>query len=571
MMDYDMVNKMKVDELKMYLRLRGIRVTGKKAELVSRVFVASERNEQPIKTAAEVEKDLRDEYQAKLLHGEVLLSDPVHLLSGWLGEEEGIPFWPFITYPDIFNYLTFNPSELSSSDLNDYKNSKAYSYFNRGWLGNIFYHGNGDSSAYCFLKSDCRPSERLNDPPHKLWACILKKSSKVLSAYCSCMAGMSGTCNHVAALLFRVEAAVRLGLTNPSCTTKSCEWLPNRKNVQPTKVKNLSFSRDDFGKRGKKTRQLVSTPKKEFNPLANTDVKPLQLNDIAESLKTSLPDSVLYSAIPKPKIDFVRDIVKPFVKSNDLVSIDDIILMSNSVESFHRNLHRNINFSVIEKIEFVTRGQSSNESWFLYRKGVITGSKGHEVKTKMKKLKKGGGSYVNLWQLFQKISGLVFTNPNIPALKYGRSMEENAVNEFFNIKSKEHKDFKLIDCGLFLDNAKPFIGASPDRIISCSCCPRACLEVKCPYSVNFLSPKDPNFSLPYLQNVDGKLVLKESDKYFTQCQMQMGVTGCKLCYFFVWTPHGYILNELVFNLDFWNDLVLLFSDFHDLYLQSLYS
>ena len=86
--------------------------------------------------------------------------------------------------------------------------------------------------------------------------------------------------------------------------------------------------------------------------------------------------------------------------------------MSNSVESFHRNLHRNINFSVIEKIEFITRGQSCNESWFLYRKG-------HEVKTK---LKKGCGSYVNLWQLFQKISGLVFTNPNIPALKYGRNL-----------------------------------------------------------------------------------------------------------------------------------------------------
>ena len=76
------------------------------------------------------------------------------------------------------------------------------------------------------------------------------------------MAGMSGTCNHVAVLLFCVEAALRFGLTNPSCTTKSCEWLPNQKNVQPTKVKNLSFSRDDFGKCGKKTRQLVTTPKK---------------------------------------------------------------------------------------------------------------------------------------------------------------------------------------------------------------------------------------------------------------------------------------------------------------------
>ena len=37
------------------------------------------------------------------------------------------------------------------------------------------------------------------------------------------MAGMSETCNHVAALLFRVEAAVRLGLSNPACTAKPCE------------------------------------------------------------------------------------------------------------------------------------------------------------------------------------------------------------------------------------------------------------------------------------------------------------------------------------------------------------
>ena len=48
--------------------------------------------------------------------------------------------------------------------------------------------------------------------------------------------------------------------------------------------------------------------------------------------------------------------------------------------------------------------------------------------------------------------------------------------------------------------------------------------------------------------------------------MQMGVTGCKLCYSFVWMPHG---NELVFNLDFWNDIVLLFYDFHDLYLYTI--
>ena len=81
------------------------------------------------------------------------------------------------------------------------------------------------------------------------------------------MSGMSETFNHVAAALFRVEAAVRLGLTNPSCTTKPCQWLPNRKEVKPIKIKDLRLCRDDLGSRGKKRRRLVSTPNFFFNPL----------------------------------------------------------------------------------------------------------------------------------------------------------------------------------------------------------------------------------------------------------------------------------------------------------------
>ena len=54
-MDFEMVEKMKVDELKMYLRLRGLNVTGKKAELVARVFGAIENHVPVKKTAEEVE------------------------------------------------------------------------------------------------------------------------------------------------------------------------------------------------------------------------------------------------------------------------------------------------------------------------------------------------------------------------------------------------------------------------------------------------------------------------------------------------------------------------------------
>ena len=50
-MDYELLKKMKVEELKNYLKIRGLKVTGTKKELVTRVFGASENGVQPVKTA----------------------------------------------------------------------------------------------------------------------------------------------------------------------------------------------------------------------------------------------------------------------------------------------------------------------------------------------------------------------------------------------------------------------------------------------------------------------------------------------------------------------------------------
>ena len=57
-MDYELLEKMKVEELKNYLKMRGLKVTGTKKELVARVFAASENGVQPVKTAVEIESDL---------------------------------------------------------------------------------------------------------------------------------------------------------------------------------------------------------------------------------------------------------------------------------------------------------------------------------------------------------------------------------------------------------------------------------------------------------------------------------------------------------------------------------
>ena len=240
-MDMSKITGMKVEKLKNYLRLRGLKVSGKKEELIARVFVASENDVQIVKTAEEVQQEIAKEYQNKLVIGKEAIPDPFTMKEGWIDEQAGVMFWPTTWYPDIFNFLAFHPIELASTDLSDYKQSKAYNYYAQGWLYPLEYHDVDKACRYCVIRGSWRPSQRINDVPHKLWICLFKESGQIMQTHCTCMAGMSQTYNHVAAGLFRIEAANRLGLNNPSCTSKPCEWLPNNKAVQPVKIKDLQL------------------------------------------------------------------------------------------------------------------------------------------------------------------------------------------------------------------------------------------------------------------------------------------------------------------------------------------
>ena len=73
-----------------------------------------------MKTAEEVEEELRVEYEKKLTIGDQVIPDPYKLKDGWLTEDQGITKWPMITYGNILNFLTFNPSEPASEDLYGY-------------------------------------------------------------------------------------------------------------------------------------------------------------------------------------------------------------------------------------------------------------------------------------------------------------------------------------------------------------------------------------------------------------------------------------------------------------------
>ena len=92
----------------------------------------------------------------------------------------------------------------------------------------------------------------------------------------------------------------------------------------------------------------------------------------------------------------------------------------------------------------------------------------------------------------EKNSGMTFVNPNTPALKYGRDMKIETVNTFAEYIKNYHQDCVISECRFVLDETMPYNGASPDRLMSCSCCDKACIEIKCPYSMMYTKPDERN-------------------------------------------------------------------------------
>ena len=132
--------------------------------------------------------------------------------------------------------------------------------------------------------------------------------------------------------MFRVEAAVHTGLTNLSCTISANEWLPCRQDIEPTKIKDLNFDREDFAQPGKKARPLVVSPKEKFNPLVKSDKKPLPLIDFASALEEIVSKSIHFTAVPKPKIDFVGEIITDWAEETDVeeASLKSLIKISKT-------------------------------------------------------------------------------------------------------------------------------------------------------------------------------------------------------------------------------------------------
>ena len=73
----------------------------------------------------------------------------------------------------------------------------------------------------------------------------------------------------------------------------------------------------------------------------------------------------------------------------------------------------------------------------------------------------------------------------------------------------------------------PFIGASPDGMVSCDCCGQNVIEIKCPFCVKDSTFDDIDDKTFYLKRGnDDQLKLDVKHQYYYQVQTQLGV--CKI-------------------------------------------
>lgn len=123
-------------------------------------------------------------------NGDVLPDPLTDLKTGWHGEKEGMELWPPCMYADIATYLVdVTEKSLRERLLTDYKEGKAYSYFDSKWLKEVFFHNIDADSQFCFVKAEYTPSQRVTSAAHTAWVCLIKSSGKIQSAYCTCFAG----------------------------------------------------------------------------------------------------------------------------------------------------------------------------------------------------------------------------------------------------------------------------------------------------------------------------------------------------------------------------------------------
>lgn len=143
---------------------------------------------------------------------------------------------------------------------------------------------------------------------------------------------------------------------------------------------------------------------------------------------------------------------------------------------------------------------------------------------------------------------------NTKATSWGCEHEASACDEYSENMNIMHTNLKVRKSGLVINPNYPYIGASPDGVVSCECCGEGTVEIKCPYCLRDSTLTENVDSKSCLENIDGELHLKRSHPYYYQLQTQIFVCEKEYCDFVVWTQNDIHMERIEPDVEFWNQI-----------------
>ena len=501
-----------------------------------------------------LETPAKKRYEVKLIQLE-LENDPYTLENTDYDLTRDIRGWPDIVYADIFVYLINYPSMYTKTSLKAYKSLESYKYVQSGLVDEVkvkklkgdtlLVHGLVRHGQSMFTKKQ-----------NQAWIGI-QKSGDIINAHCTCMAGLGETCSHVGALMFYLLFTMdyyKRHFTD-SITSDPNGWLPPKiNNVEFALLCDIDFrdkSKDDK-KRGNADDddEPPTKVKKSIPRLSDVDK-----DNFYFCLSKANPNSAILRLIEGYNDRFVpaaKKLERVLFKFYD-EKYEEMLYHELLQHCLIKFMSIEISQDEVDQIETHTRLQSKSSLWFQARAGVVTGSRFKLCcQTDISQPAKS---------TIIKICYPVKKKFEKPAIEHGITNEPKAIESLKTILSKHHNDVEIIDCGLFRSTEFPFLGASPDGIMKCSCCndsTRYAVEVKCPFkleekSMKDLAKKDPEFCLQ--SDKKNALSLKRNHPYYYQIQLEMLMAGAEYCYFYVYGKSESFYELVPIDLDFLSEKI----------------
>ena len=200
-------------------------------------------------------------------------------------------------------------------------------------------------------------------------------------------------------------------------------------------------------------------------------------------------------------------------------------LSYTDLESICEDVNLIINEEMCQSVEEATRDQSSCKLWFTYRAGRVTASCLKQACTTNHALPSQSLVKAICYPEAYKFS--------TKATQWGCKHEKSAKEYYVKHLQGQHGNVTLAKSGLVINPKWPYLGASPDGVVTCSCCGKGVLKIKCPYchrseDIDALAA-DPKSCL--VKSADGSYCLDKTHPYFYQVQAQIFICNAKHCDF----------------------------------------